>query len=325
LTHHEILRLVAPFTRGGHHVDLAASDRGARRLVFKEVAHGDDASACAGGRETLALENPRPDLYRLIRTVTPRCGPVATLTVEGAEPGDLLARIEAVAPERQFRPVGDCLIALSHRIVAANRSPDEIAPPLVLTSAEVRLPGLTLKVNADTGRGYPAEITLVPPADSGLQLPDDLFATLGWDWQVLRRRAVGLSTTLRVPRREPARSRRIEIRLERAVAHVAQTLAEPPRRFHDRLARARWGVAFRRTLPLLACIALIAGTAALTLVKIPQDSMLLMLIFNLPPLLLLMLFGMRELPRLEIPPLPRRSSAVSWRQPPRPPSGLLPT
>jgi hypothetical protein len=53
--------------------------------------------------------------------------------------------------------------------------------------------------------------------------------------------------------------------------------------------------------------------------------MLLMMIFNLPPLLLLMLFGMRELPRLEIPPLPRRSTAVSWQQPPRATSGMLPT
>jgi len=71
-------------------------------------------------------------------------------------------------------------------------------------------------------------------------------------------------------------------------------------------------VVFRRTIPLLSCAALIAATMALTFVNIPQDSMILMMIFNIPLLLLLMLFGIRELPRFEIPPLPRPSTAPSW-------------
>jgi hypothetical protein len=37
-----------------------------------------------------------------------------------------------------------------------------------------------------------------------------------------------------------------------------------------------------------------------------------MLILNSPPLLLVLVFGMRELPRFEIPPLPRPSNAPSW-------------
>ena len=37
--------------------------------------------------------------------------------------------------------------------------------------------------------------------------------------------------------------------------------------------------------------------------------MILMMIFNAPPLLMLMLFGMREMPRFEIPSLPRPSTA----------------
>jgi hypothetical protein len=120
---------------------------------------------------------------------------------------------------------------------------------------------------------------------------------------------------LRVPRREPARSRRIEVRLRETTAHLARTLAEPPRAFHDRLTPARWGVVFRRLIPLLLCAALIAGTFALSFADIPQDSMLLMMIFNFPPLLLIVVFGMRELPRFEIPPLPRTCSAPSWLAP----------
>jgi hypothetical protein len=65
-------------------------------------------------------------------------------------------------------------------------------------------------------------------------------------------------------------------------------------------------------IPLLLSVALIAGAAALTFVDIPPDSMMLMMTLNLPPLLLIMLFCMRELPRFEIPPLPRPSKAPSW-------------
>jgi hypothetical protein len=65
-------------------------------------------------------------------------------------------------------------------------------------------------------------------------------------------------------------------------------------------------------IPLLSSVVLLAGAAALTFVEIPQGSMIQMLIFNFPPVLLLMLFCMRELPRFEIPPLPRPSDAPSW-------------
>jgi hypothetical protein len=185
--------------------------------------------------------------------------------------------------------------------------------PMALTSAQARFDGLTLTVKAETGKGYPAEIELSPQPDHPMgldDLPEDLLATLGWDWRVLRRSGAGWASTLRAPSGEPGRSRRIESALERTVAHLARTLAEPPRRFHDRLVRERWGVVFRRMIPLLLSVALIAGALALTFVDVPQASM--NLIMNLPPLLLVMLFCMRELPRFEIPPLPRPSNAPSW-------------
>jgi hypothetical protein len=40
-----------------------------------------------------------------------------------------------------------------------------------------------------------------------------------------------------------------------------------------------------------------------------------MLIFNAPPLLMVAFFCMREMPRIEIPPWPRRSRAPGWRVP----------
>ena len=311
LTHHEILRLIEPFTRRGRAIDLSACDRLERRLVFKPIVHGDQTPTCGAVTETLRLENPRAEVYRLIRDLTPSSGAAAVLVAEGRDPGELLARIETVPPERHFETVADALIARSYRLDAASGS----QPPTVLMSAEARLNGLTLTLNAETGKGYPAEIELLPHADGARDLPDDLLATLGWNWRVMRRRGPGWTSTLRVPRREPDRTNRIEALLAAGVAHLARTLSESPHAFHDRLARARWGVVFRRLIPLLLCAALIAGTFALSFADIPQDSMLLMMIFNFPPLLLIVVFGMRELPRFEIPPLPRPSSASSWLAP----------
>lgn len=315
LTHHEILGLIEPFTRHGRHVDLAATNRIERRLVFKPIVHAGGMPACDGAREILQLENPRPGLYRLIRTLTLREGVTSKLTTDGHNPGDLLARIETVPPQRQFQFVADIPVALSYRLEPTAGKPADGTPPMrmALTSAEARLDGLTLALKADTGSGYPAEIVLLPQPDRPpLDLPDDLLATLGWDWKVLSRRGMGWTGALRAPRREPARSRHIESAMGRAVTHLARTLAEPPRRFHDRLVRARWTVVFRRMIPLLASVVLIAIAAALAFADIPQDSMIVMMSLNLPPLMLVSLFCMREMPRFEIPPPPRPSKAPSW-------------
>jgi hypothetical protein len=311
LTHHEILRLVEPFTRRGRQVDLSATNRIERRLVFKPILHTSEIPAYAGASETLQLENPRPEVYRLIRTLTVRSGATAKLLTEGPNPDDLLARIETVPPQRQLQLVADIPIARSYRL---EPMPGDGAQPMrmVLTSAEARLDSLTLALKAETGKGYPAEIELSPKPEDPLDLPDDLLATLGWDWKVLRRRGTGWTGNLRVPRNEPDRSQRIEVAMERTVAHLARTLAEPPRRFHERLVRERWTVVLRRMTPLLLSVALIAGGFGLMFVDIPQGSLMQMLILNSPPLLLVMVFGMRELPRFEIPPLPRPSNAPSW-------------
>jgi len=317
LTHHEILRLIEPFTRRGHNVDLSATNRIERRLAFKPIVHANETPAYAGAREFLQLENPRPEVYRLIRTLTLESGATAKLITDGPNPGELLDRIETVPPQRQLQLVADIPIAHSYRLEpAADMVGDGTQPMrMVLTSAEARLDGLTLALKAETGKGYPAEIELSPQPDDPLELPDDLLATLGWDWKVLRRRGTGWTGNLRVPRNEPDRSRRIEIALERTVAHLARTLAEPPRRFHERLVRERWTVVLRRMTPLLLSVALIAGGFGLMFVDIPQGSLMQMMILNSPPLLLVLVFGMRELPRFEIPPLPRPSNAPSWFPP----------
>jgi hypothetical protein len=154
---------------------------------------------------------------------------------------------------------------------------------------------------------------LLAAAGEGIELPEDMLAVLGWDWARLIPDTDRWASKVRVRGAEPQRSRRSEIKLERAAAHLAQTFAEAPQRFHQRWFAARWGVAFRRAIPLLTGVALMAGAVAVPSLHIPEGSPIRLLIFNSPTILIALAFCMQELPRLEIPPLPRRLKATAWR------------
>lgn len=308
LTHHEILGLVEPFARSGRQVDLAASDRLERRLAFKPVPRAAEASALAGLTETLALDHAEPGTFRLTRLLTPASGPAARLQAEGTQLADLLAQIDTVEPARQFLAGDGYVIALSHRL--------EPTGTLVLTSGELRVGGLTLTLAVPRTPGVPGEIGIASGNDAqSLALPDDLLAVLGWGWPCLRRTRQGWAGSLRLRGSGAQRSQDAEAKLEQAALHLARTLAEPPQRFHERLAAARWGVVFRRAIPLLGCVGLIAAAAAVPRLALAQDSPIRMLIFNAPPLLLVAFFSLREMPRIEIPPWPRRAVATAWVEP----------
>lgn len=329
LTHHEILGVVAPFARRGRHVDLGASDRAERRIVFRPQETGSPAL-----RDTLTLENPDDGVWRLMRLLTPPDGPDASLVAEGPEPAALLAEVAAVAPSRQFLRGEGFIVALSHRVGpasadassdasgdgSADASADAIEARLVLVRAEARIGDATLSMQVPRVGGIPAELALGTSGDGGgLDAPADLLAVLGLDWSRLERSAAGWRGTVQLRSNEPARSRDAQAKLARAVSHLAATLAEPPCRFHERFAAARWRVALRRSVPLLVSLALIAGAAAFPHLGVARDSALWMLIFNAPPLLMVLFFCMREMPRIEIPPLPRASKAPTWRtRPPDP-------
>jgi hypothetical protein len=192
-----------------------------------------------------------------------------------------------------------------------------------MTRAEARFDGLTFVLNSATVRGYPAEIDLIPEPGSGVELPDDLLAVIGLGWGPLRKIPSGWRGNLRVPSREPERSRRIERSLESAVTHLTQTLAAPPRSFHDSRLGARWGVVARRATPLFLFGGLIAVIGGLSFVDIPEGSIMNLIIMGTPPLLLFGAFGMRDRPPFEIPPFPKRSAATAWR-PLRPPEEAAP-
>jgi hypothetical protein len=318
LTHHEILGLVAPFARSGRHVDLAESDRIKRSLAFKPIEHVSEDHVLAGVCETLQLDNPRPDYYRLTRNLTLPSGLNATLQTEGPDPCDLLARIETVPPQRQFRSESGVIIALSHRLTptADAGQDDMLSMQLVFTRAEAHFEGLTLLLNDSIVKNYPAKIELVPDVSYDFELTEDLLAVLGRDWGILRKRRAGWTSTLWVRGKAFDRCRQIESKLERLVAHLTTTLSRPPLHFHETLRRARWRVALWRASPMLVFFALIAGILGLSHVEVPQNSVMRLLPAMMPALLMIGAFSMRDRPPIEIPSFPRRLRATAWRQPP---------
>jgi hypothetical protein len=316
LTHHEILGLVEPFTRRGRRLDLALSNRLERRLLFKPVDHAGDAAGAPALRENLRLENPEPDRFLLTRVLSLAGGLEATLEAEGPAPGELLARVEAVPPQSQFRAGPGYRIALSQRAEAGTGNvPDGSAPVrVILKRGEVEVAALRLTLRVPVVKGISGEIELLAAAGDSIELPEDLLAVLGWDWDRLVRAQDRWRANLRLRGLGLDRSRDAAAKLETMARHLALTLAEPPRRFHQRLVRQRWSVTLRRSIPLLVCAGLIGAAAALPQFGIGQDSIVRLLIFQSPPLLLGLAFTMRELPRIELPPWPRPSKARTWRK-----------
>lgn len=303
LTHHEILARVEPFVRQGRPVDLAASDRAARRIVFRAVEH--PAGELPALRETLELDEPAEGRLRLTRRLDAGDGLAAVLEAEGDEPGALLAAIASVPPTRQFPAAGTARLALEQRLGRDG---------LVLRHARGRCAGLRLEARISGVAGYPAELKLqrIPgDARAPSALPDDLFAVLGRPWSLLTDVAGAWQASIGLRGREPQRSALAEQRLVATLAHLAETLAAPPARFHRRHLGARWAVSLRRMVPLSIGLGVV-GIGLWARDAGEQWNALLAALANLaPPLLMGLFFLRREMPRIELPriPLPPRASA----------------
>lgn len=310
LTHHEILALIEPFTRRGRHADLQATDRIARRLVFNAIEHPAASESLPAAREVLQLENPEAGRFRLTRLVRLESGIESRLAMEGEEPGAMLDAIDTIALSRQYAGGPGYGIVRSFRLERPERGG---ASALILTRAEARIGGIDFHLDVPKAPVRPAEFELSVNDGGGFGLSEDMLAVLGWSWGMIRPRADHWRGTLLLRRREPGHSRDAEEKFDRATAHLARTLSEPPARFHERFVGARWNVAFRRMLPILVCLGVLAVTFGVRALDIPDDSVGWLLAFHAPPLLFAIYFSLPEIPRIEIPPVPRPSTAPSWR------------
>jgi len=309
LSHHEILSLVGPFAAQDVHVDLGHSDRTERLLAFKPIAYEGDDPQESRIHARLYLENPEPDRFRLIRMLHHSAGAEASLYIDGDDPGAMLERVQAVNPGRQFRTCSGVLVARSYRL-STDTSVADPAPEL--SRAEASIGAIRLTLNARTGRGMPVELELSADDSNLPHLPQDLLAVLGWDWRPLRRIGRRWRGTLRVTRDEPARTDDTEAKLAHTVDHLAQTLARPPSQYHAHFSHRRWAVALRRALPLLTGLAVLAATPLIQLLDMGDRSLLRLIIFHAPPLLMVGMFMLKEMPNFEIPPLPRRLRDDAW-------------
>ena len=312
-THHEILSLVAPFTRRGRHPDLAASDRAERRLRFKPVLHADLPAPGGQLQEVLTLENSAPEHFRLVRGLTDPSGLESTLQIEGTDAGLLLEQIEQVPLARQFDVADGVAIARSYELQP--RAGDGEQPArwrTVLQRAEAHLHGVILTANAKTGRKMPAELELRAADGRRLRAPQDLLAVLGWEWRPMRQIGRNWRGSVRIAAEEPERTAELEHKLRRAVSHLARTLAGAPQEFHGRWQGARWRVTFQRALPMLIGLGLLGSAPLIQLLSLEPASLMRMFIFHAPSLLLIGIFARRELPVIEIPPFPRPLIGSGW-------------
>ena len=317
LTHHEIMALVEPFARRGRHVDLAGTDRTARTLLFKPVERDVLAPGLPAWRETLELESLGTGSFRLTRVLAGAIGQNdqarATLEARGEDPAELLARFDAVEPERHLRVGPGYTIVRSYAFASFA---DGVAEAPALSRAVVHVDGLTLSFDILSLRGAAADLVLQAPPGDQAYLPEDLLAVLGWNWaRLVPQEHQRWTTRMRLRGKGPPRTLAAERAVAQAAAHLADVLAEPPARFHARFVWARWGSVVRRLIPTLAAIGMLAGTLSLPHIAPNVDAGVWMTLHYAPIAIMGVAFMLQELPRFEIPPVPRRLTAVSWRKP----------
>lgn len=310
LTHHQILDLVAPFSRAGLQVDLAASQRLERRLAFRPLQHAAVEGLHPALTETLWLDAGDATRFTLRRVLAAPDGLDATLEAEGSDVAALLARLQAVPLQRQWRLGTGWVMALSHRVAGA---PGTAGDGLQPTRVAVQFNGFRLRWTPPPVHSRLGELRLAPAGDQA-RLPEDLLAVLGYPWTRLvamdgawighlRQRGTGLAAFAQA-----------EQRLVRTAEHLAATFAAPPAQFHQHHRGARWRVTGRRSIPALLSLGLVGAATAVPQLALSPDSVLRMLILNAPPLLLIGFFCLREVPRIEIPPLPRTLRQPAWQQ-----------
>ena len=145
-------------------------------------------------------------------------------------------------------------------------------------------------------------------------LPDDVLAVLGPQWRALVWQGTRWKGVLRLLGREPARAERASRYAREAVRHLANVAAEPPTRYHARHAPARRRVFVRRLRPAMALLAILAVMPLSWLFVARGGVEMHPLALGLTPLLMVgvVLLSAREIPVLEIPPLPRSLAEGRW-------------
>ncbi len=316
LSHHEVMALVAPFSRRGYAVDMEASDRNHRRLDFQPIEVAARPGTHPALRSVLCLEVPLRQPARLTRHLEMDNGLTASVIAEGRDPEALIDAVEQIAPGRQFYSTQGVLVARSYRLGApvgdAARRAVGRNDPMVprLARAEAHIGSVTLQIAEDDARLL--DVTLTVDEGHRLDIPEDLLGVLGWPWRPLRQDDKGIwRGRLKPAAREPRRTVHLEQLIDAAVAHLIETLASTPAEFHLRHSQARWRVAFGRLLPLLGTVILSIAFVVIAL-ALPKLTYIHILLQYVPIVGIVALSMMDKSLRLEIPPLPQPLQQPQW-------------
>jgi hypothetical protein len=316
LTHHDILARVPPFTAAGWRVDLAASDRTARRLVFRPV--GDAAADAVPQAPPAALRCELHAVFRadgshdFTRQQIDADGLRSELNASGRDAASLLAAMAAVPLERHFAAGRGWTLARNFTLADVGVGGQA---SLRFVQGQARLDGLTFTLKVPGTSIRSAELALVPTDDRPRPaLPEDLLAVLGWPWARLLTERAGWKSRIRLPRGRQRRHEGAEAAFDLATTHLARTLHDGPAQWHPRHRRARWGVFLRRSIPSLTVVLLLGIVLTATQLDIHVDRApgLWVAMYHVPTLLIALSFMLQELPRFEIPPLPRPLTALRW-------------
>jgi hypothetical protein len=177
----------------------------------------------------------------------------------------------------------------------------------MLSAAFAAREGVRLRFRMTAVKGIGADIELLAVAGVAIALPQDLLAVIGWHGSRLSRKQGGWAATVRLRGSGGETTREAEITLTAAARHLARTLAEDPARFHTSWRAAGCRPLARRRTAQRA----VAGRrrrlrwgGPVPQMVMQNNSVFRMLVFHTPLLLLLLFFGLGELPRW-----PRRLTA----------------
>lgn len=193
---------------------------------------------------------------------------------------------------------------------------DGVVEEPALCRAVVHVEGFTPGFEILSLRGAAADLVLQAAPGEQAHLPEDLLAVLGWNWaRLVPQENQRWTTRMRLRGKGPPRTRAAELAVERAAGHLASVLSEPPQRFHARFVWARWSSVLRRLIPTFTALGMLGGTLLLPRIAPNVDPGIWMTLHYAPIAIIGVAFMLQELPRFEIPPLPRRLTQPRWRTP----------
>lgn len=155
LTHHDIIRIVAPLTKRGINVNLSACDRAARYIEFQS-----QNSDVPDSRLTYSVQAGRGNVMFITRIVAHSCGLVSTLSAVVSDIEAALAAFDTIPTSRQLDIGDNYVLALSYTLESVKNAASDTSQ-LQLRFACARVSGLDIRIDTSTGAEMPADVRIM--------------------------------------------------------------------------------------------------------------------------------------------------------------------